>query len=118
MFKNYIKITLRNLARQKGYALINILGLAIGIACFILIALWVFDELSYDQFHQQKHRIFRVNTISPDYGLATSSSWRLGPVMKYVYPEVESYTRVWPWDHSGWVLPVCAIAQNFRFPSP
>jgi len=100
MFKNYIKIILRNLARQKGYALINILGLAIGIACFILIALWVFDELSYDQFHEKKQRIFRVNTISSDFGIVTSSSWRLGPTMKDAYPEVESYTRVWPWARS------------------
>lgn len=100
MFKNYIKITLRNLARQKGYTLINILGLAIGIACFILIALWVFDELSYDQFHVKKDRIFRVNTISPDYGLVTSSSLRLGPTMKQAYPEVENYTRIFPWARS------------------
>jgi len=100
MFKNYFKITLRNLARQKGYALIKILGLAIGIACFVLIALWVFDELSYDQFHQQKDRIFRVNTISPEYGLVTTSSWRLGPTMKGVYPEVENYTRIFPWARS------------------
>lgn len=100
MFKNYIKITLRNLARQKGYALINILGLAIGIACFILIALWVFDELSYDQFHERKDQIYRVNTISPDFGLVTSSSWRLGPAMKDAYPEVDSYTRVWSWARS------------------
>jgi len=100
MFKNYLKITLRNLARQKGYALINILGLAIGIACFILIALWVFDELSYDQFHEKKHRIFRVNTISPEYGMVTSSSLRLGPAMKNAYPEVENYTRIFPWARS------------------
>jgi putative ABC transport system permease protein len=100
MFKNYIKITLRNLARQKVYALINILGLAIGIACFILIALWVFDELSYDQFHEKKQCIFRVNTISPDFGIVTTSSWRLGPAMKDAYPEIENYTRIWPWARS------------------
>ncbi|NIR52883.1 FtsX-like permease family protein, partial [candidate division KSB1 bacterium] len=100
MFKNYFRITLRNLLKFKGYALINISGLAIGMACFILISLWVFDELSYDEFHQEKHRIFRVNTISPDYGLVTSSSLRLGPTMMDAYPEVENYTRVWPWARS------------------
>lgn len=100
MFKNYFKITLRNITRQKGYAIINILGLAIGIACFILIAFWVFDELSYDQFHEKKQRIFRVNTIAPDFGTITSSSWRLGPTMKAEYPEIENYTRVWPWARS------------------
>mgnify|MGYP006291573855 CR=1 FL=1 len=100
MFKNYLKISLRNIAHQKGYAVINILGLAIGVACFILISLWVFDELSYDRFHVKKDRIFRVNTNSPDFGLVTSSSWRLGPIMKAEYPEVENYTRVWPWARS------------------
>ncbi len=100
MFKNYLKVTLRNIARQKGYAVINIMGLAIGIACFILIAFWVVDELSYDQFHEKKQRIFRVNTITPDFGTITSSSWRLGPTMKAEYPEVENYTRVWPWARS------------------
>jgi putative ABC transport system permease protein len=100
MFKNYFKITLRNLARQKGYTIINVLGLAIGIACFILIAHWVFDELSYDQFHEKKDRIFRVNTISPNHGLVTSSSLRLGPTMKHAYPEIENYTRIFPWARS------------------
>ncbi|MBN2091665.1 ABC transporter permease [candidate division KSB1 bacterium] len=100
MFINYLKITLRNLVRQKGLAFINIAGLAVGMACFILIALWVFDELSYDQFHEKKDRIFRVNTISPDFGMVTTSSLRLGPTMKQAYPEIENYTRIVPWARS------------------
>jgi putative ABC transport system permease protein len=100
MIKNYLKIAVRNLVRQKMYSLINITGLSIGIACFLLISLWVFDELSYDRFHDNKDRIYRVNTMSKDMGLITSSSWRLGPAMIEVYPEIEAFTRLWPWERS------------------
>jgi len=100
MVKNYIKIAIRNLVRQKLYSLINITGLSIGIACFLLISLWVFDELSYDHFHKNKDRIYRVNTMSNEMGLVTSSSWRLGPALMEVYPEIESFTRLWPWGRS------------------
>jgi putative ABC transport system permease protein len=60
MFKNYLKIAYRNIKRHKGYSLINISGLAIGMACCILILLFVFDELSYDRFHENHDRIYRV----------------------------------------------------------
>lgn len=53
MFRNYFITALRNIIRQKGYSLINILGLATGLACTFLILLWVQDELSYDRFHEQ-----------------------------------------------------------------
>ena len=100
MLRNYLKIALRNLVRQKLYSMINITGLSIGIACFILISLWVFDELSFDRFHENKDRIYRINTMSSEMGLITSSSWRLGPAMIEVYPEIEAYTRLWPWSRS------------------
>ncbi len=100
MLKNYLKLAYRNIKRQKLYSFINISGLSIGIACFLLISLWVFDELSYDQFHINKERIFRVNTMTSEYGLVTSSSWRLGPALKEKYPEIEAYTRIWPFSRS------------------
>ena len=100
MIRNYLKIAIRNLARQKLYSLINIIGLSIGIACFLLISLWVFDELSFDRFHLNNDRIYRVNTMSNEMGLVTSSSWRLGPALKEVYPEIEDFTRLWPWNRS------------------
>ena len=59
MLKNYLKIAVRNLKKQKGYSIINITGLAIGMACCILILLWVQDELGYDRFHQDLDNIFR-----------------------------------------------------------
>ena len=60
MLKNYLKIALRNMGRQKGYALINIAGLAIGIACCFLIVLYVLDELSYDRHFPNAEQIYRV----------------------------------------------------------
>lgn len=60
MFKNYLKIAYRNIKKHMGYSLINVAGLAIGMACCILIMLFVFDELSYDKFHENHDRIIRV----------------------------------------------------------
>jgi len=60
MLKNYFKIALRNLIRSKGFASINIFGLAVGLTCCILILLWVRDELSYDRFHENGTNLYRV----------------------------------------------------------
>ena len=60
MFESYLKIALRNLSRQKLFSSINILGLAVGLAACILILLYVFDELSYDRYHPNADRIYRV----------------------------------------------------------
>lgn len=60
MFKNYLKIAFRNIIKHKGFSIINIVGLAIGIACSILILLFVTYELSYDKFHEKADRIYRV----------------------------------------------------------
>jgi len=61
MFRNYFKISVRNLYKQKLYAAINIGGLAVGLSCFILIFLFVQHELSYDRSYKNADRIFRVN---------------------------------------------------------
>ncbi len=60
MFKNYFKVARRNLVRNKGFSITNILGLTIGVTCTILICLWVQDELSYDKFHSNHSNIHRV----------------------------------------------------------
>ncbi len=60
MLKNYIKIALRNLSRNKSYAFINIFGLAVGMACCLFILLYIQDEVSYDRFHSNSDRIYRV----------------------------------------------------------
>ena len=62
MFKNYLKIALRNIGKNKTYSIINISELAIGMACCILILLYVADELSYDRFHKKADNIYRVTT--------------------------------------------------------
>jgi len=60
MFANYLKIALRNLKKHKAYSLVNLLGLTIGIACCILILLYIVDELSFDRFHTKSDRIYRI----------------------------------------------------------
>jgi len=60
VFKNYLKVAIRNILRRKGYSFINIFGLSIGMACFILISLFVLDELSYDKFNEKADHIYRV----------------------------------------------------------
>ncbi len=58
MFKNYLKIAFRNLHKHKSFSFINVTGLAIGMACVLLISLYIHDELSYDKFHENSDRIF------------------------------------------------------------
>ena len=60
MIKNYLKIAWRNLLRNRGFSLTNLLGLTIGITCTILIALWVNDELNYNRFHKHYENIYKV----------------------------------------------------------
>jgi len=97
MIRSYIKVALRTLSRQKGYSFINIIGLAIGMACFILIGLWVKDELSFDHFHTKKDRIFRIVNKTQDGNFIPNPTYALAPALKSLYPEVEEVARVWPW---------------------
>ena len=97
MFRNYIKVAFRHIKRRKVYSFINILGLTIGMACFILIGLWVKDELSFDRFHQKKDRIFRVLNRMQDGSASFQITYALGPALKAEYPEVEEACRVWLW---------------------
>ncbi|MBN1273656.1 MAG: ABC transporter permease, partial [Candidatus Aminicenantes bacterium] len=89
MFKNYFKIALRNFLRHKGYSFINTAGLAIGIACCILILLWVQDELSYDRFHENAEDLY-VATFSNG---STVTPTALSPYLKAEYPEVVHTSR-------------------------
>ncbi len=96
MIKSYLKIAWRNLAKNKTFSLINIIGLATGLACFILIALYVVDELSYDKYNDKADRIYRVNSDirfgGTDLKLATNSDM-MGATLKKDYPQVEQYVR-------------------------
>ncbi len=96
MFKNYFRIAFRNILRHKGFSLINIIGLAMGMACCILILLWVRHELSYDRFHKNADRIFRVVEMQDQSGepfpVAVTPA-ALGPGMMQDFPEVVNFIR-------------------------
>ncbi|MBT1704754.1 ABC transporter permease [Chryseosolibacter indicus] len=95
MIRNYIKVAIRNLLRQKGFSFINIFGLALGISCTALIGMWVTDELSYDNFHQDHKRMYRITSTLPDMKVhAAVSSAPLGPAIKNEIPEVEDAVRI------------------------
>jgi len=87
MFKNHFKIALRNMKRQKVFSFINISGLAIGMACVILIMLWVQDELSYDDFHENAENIYLVARGEGENFMAATSQM-LAPALKSELPEV------------------------------
>jgi putative ABC transport system permease protein len=97
MFANYVKITLRNLFRNKLYTFINIFGLAIGLAACLMIYLWVQDELSYDRFHQNATRIYRVERkvdFRDIHSQAPITSGPYGPALVRDYAEVENFARL------------------------
>jgi len=100
MIKNHLKIAFRHIRGQKGYSFINIAGLAIGLGGFLLIGLWVADELSFDRFHEKKDRIFRVLNKVSGGDLIPSPTYALAPALKEEYPEVEEASRVWPFASS------------------
>lgn len=96
MSKNIIKHSIRALNRQKGYVFINIIGLSIGIACSLLISLFVINELSFDKNHEYKDRIYRVNLhgkIGGTEAHVSSTCSPLGPTMMKDFPEVENFSR-------------------------
>ena len=98
MFKNYFKTAWRSIINSKVYSTLNILGLAIGLSCFLLIALYVMDELSYDRFYPNAERIYRINSDIRFGGaemLMPVSSDMTGQLMKKDYPQVEQYTRIY-----------------------
>lgn len=93
MLRNYISIALRNASRHRGYTLINLIGLAAGLAGCLLIALFVCYELSYDRMHEKSKRIVRVEMGSGDEARA-NILMPVGPELKERYAEVEAFTRV------------------------
>ena len=97
MFKNYLKIAWRNLAKNKVFSFINIFGLAVGLTCCILISLYIFHEISYDKYHKNANNIFRLGTVFIDQGVGepgANSSAPLGNMIQQEYPEVEASARI------------------------
>jgi putative ABC transport system permease protein len=93
MFKNYLKIAVRNAQKQKAYSLINIFGLAIGLACCILMVLYVQDELCFDRFHENGDRIVRIG-YEGEFGRTARTPHILAPALLQSYPEVENAVRI------------------------
>ena len=96
MLKNYLNVALRSLARHKGYTFINMMGLAVGMACGILILLWATDELSYDRFHDGYRSIYRIVTRDSQgdqtkyYGTAP---YALAGRLKRDFPPIDTVAR-------------------------
>jgi putative ABC transport system permease protein len=97
MIKNYLKIAIRSLLRNKVFSFINIAGLSIGLACCMLISLYVFDELSYDRFHEKADRIYRLDMsikfggTENDYAVSSAPA---GATFMQDYPFVENFVRI------------------------
>jgi putative ABC transport system permease protein len=98
MLNNYLKSAFKNLLRNKLNTAINLIGLSIGMACTILILLYVQYELSYDSFHKNRNNLYRINKISYENGeMNYKSAFTFsgqGPVIKSEIPEVEDYVRL------------------------
>ncbi len=102
MIKNYLKIAIRNLGRNKLLSVVNITGLAIGLACVILILLFVKDEWTFDRFHKNGKDIYRLVQTTID---TSGKEWKQGnsgmpqgPVFASEIPEIESFCRIKGWD--------------------
>ncbi|MEM1405847.1 MAG: ABC transporter permease [Bacteroidota bacterium] len=116
MIRNYLKITFRNIRRNKLYALVNLSGLALGIASFLFIGLYIYNEMSYDRFWVNSDRIYRVDGvwISPE----GSSRYATAPPplagrMEADMPEVKFATRILKWSDFTF-RPETDMEQIFR----
>src|SRR5689334_9366819 len=96
MFKNYFKIAIRSLLKNRTYSLINLLGLTFGLSCFILIGLYLFDEFTFDQHHKDVKRIYRLvahkKTPNENINIA-AGSFMVAEEAKKTIPEVENTAR-------------------------
>ncbi len=114
MFKNYLKIAFRNLLNQKFYSAIKIFGLSIGISACVLVALYVKQDLSYDNYHKNAAQIYRVGICSKVENKTfykAQSPALLGQTLKSIYPEVKNYTRIY---FSGRSLLSTGNKKNFE----
>lgn len=97
MFKNYLKVTLRVFNKERIYSVINLSGLAVGFTCCLMIYLFINDELSYDQFHNDKEQIYRVSSAYMRQGKwepYASNAWRTSELLQNNYTQIESLVRI------------------------
>lgn len=94
MLQTLLRSSLRSLRRRAGYTAINVIGLAIGLACCLLIGLYVRFHLSFDQHHEKSDRIVRVATIFNERKPVAVAPNILAPTMEQTFPEVETTARL------------------------
>src|SRR5689334_13839699 len=98
MLSNYLKVTLRYLRQHPSYSIINIIGLAVGISCFLLMLLFVHSEFNYDRFHHKSDRIYRAWVREKYEGqndiIDIVTPLPLAPALQTTIPEIESTCRV------------------------
>ncbi|MBN1789159.1 MAG: ABC transporter permease [Bacteroidales bacterium] len=103
MFSNFLKSALRNIFRHKTYVIINILGLAVGFACSLLIFLFVIHELSFDKFNEKYDRIYRLYLVGKMGETEFTGAWTAAPTARTFveeFPEVETAVRMQRWDEA------------------
>jgi putative ABC transport system permease protein len=131
MFKNYFKIALRNLFKNRLYSVINILGLSVGLGCVLLITVYVMHELSYDKFHENSNELYRVTESYKADGTtdayATTYS-ALAPALKGEFSAIKKITHLYPssglvtgpdntsYQEDGIVLADSTFFEMFSFP--
>lgn len=97
MLRNYLKVSFRNLAKNKVFSTINIVGLAAGLSCCMLICLYIYDELSYDTQHKDRSQLYQVGTVfvRPDGETKTADTpYPVADALQLEYPEISSTTRL------------------------
>ncbi|MFC2096114.1 ABC transporter permease [Bacteroidota bacterium] len=117
MIKNFFKTAIRNLFRQKAYSLINLLGLSIGIASFVIILIYVQHELSYDKFFKDSDRLYRVGLKYNIDGIVFYSALNPVPLaegLKQEFPDIESVSRLYNKFFSGGYTYINYEDQQFR----
>lgn len=106
MIKNYFKVIYRNLLKNRILSVMNVLGLAIGLAAFLVILMYVSYEKSYDGFHDNANAVYRLNTTVYKEGKLTSQTPRtpcpMGPAIKEKFPEVKEAARIIGWGGGYW----------------
>ena len=111
MFRNYLKVAVRNLSGNKVFSLINMLGLAVGMGVCLLIYQYIYFELSYDKFHTNAENTYRVTqtfTNREDLDTGVYTTYALGPRGKKTIPEIEAFVRIRPWE----IEPVITNTEN------
>jgi putative ABC transport system permease protein len=122
MFKNYLKLLLRNMNKYKGFSFINIAGLAVGLACCILITLWIRFEVSYDRFHENNNDLYQIITEQPlpngDLRFFPNTPGALAHALKAERPEIRNVSRSNDWEEKMLGTPEHRFLEKVRFVDP